>query len=75
MTEVLYAGSPARIFFKTGKQQMGLLLNDVEQPEPFDDGVKFIPHEKLSEWFESYSHDCITIVEPELVDGIDLLMK
>jgi hypothetical protein len=68
-------GEMARIFLKDGNQQMGLLLNDVEREDAFDEGVKFIPHNKVGEWLQSFSSDFIQVLKAELVDGIDLIMK
>jgi hypothetical protein len=75
MIEAMLSGEMARIFLKDGNEKMGLLLNDVENPDTFDEGVKFIPHNKVGEWYKSFSQDCIQVLEPELVDGIDLFMK
>lgn len=71
----MLSGEMAKIFLKDGNQTMGLLLNDVENPDTFDEGVKFVPHDKVGEWYTSFSQECIQILEPELVDGIDLFMK
>ena len=75
MIEVMQSGEMARIFLKDGNEKMGLLLNDVDNPNTFDEGVKFIPHDKVGKWFENFSMDFIQILKPELVDGIDLIMK
>lgn len=68
-------GEMARIFMKSGKQQMGLLLNDINMPEAFDEGVKFIPHSNVGNWLESYSSDLVQILDSSEVEGIDLFMK
>lgn len=68
-------GEMARIYMKSGKQQMGLLLNDVNQPEAFDEGVKFIPHQNVGSWLNSFSQELVQIVNSDEVDGIDLFMK
>ncbi len=71
----MVTGEMARIFLKDGNQKMGLLLNNVEQPDAFDEGVHFVPHNKVGEWLESFSNDCIQVLNAEAVDGIDLFMK
>ena len=68
-------GQMARIFLKDGNRQVGLLLNDVDREDAFDEGVKFIPHHKTGEWLESFSNDHIEVLSAESVDGIDLFMK
>lgn len=68
-------GQMARIFLKDGNRQVGLLLNDVDREDAFDEGVKFIPHHKTGEWLESFSTDHIEVLSAESVDGIDLFMK
>jgi hypothetical protein len=68
-------GQMARIFLKDGNRQMGLLLNDVDREDAFDEGVKFIPHHKTGEWLQSFSNDFIEVLNAEAVDGIDLFMK
>ena len=68
-------GQMARIFLKDGNRQVGLLLNDVEREDAFDEGVKFIPHHKTGQWLESFSNDYIEVLSAEAVDGIDLFMK
>ena len=75
MINAMLSGEMARIFLKDGNEKMGLLLNDVENPDTFDEGVRFVPHNKVGEWYASFSQDCIQVLEPELVDGIDLFMK
>jgi hypothetical protein len=75
MSTVTTNGEMARIFLKDGNQQMGLLLNDVEREDAFDEGVKFIPHHKVGEWLKSFSQEFIQILNPETVDGIDLYAK
>ena len=75
MIEAMQTGEMARIFLKDGNEKMGLLLNDVDNPDTFDEGVQFIPHDKVGAWYESFCTDYIQILQPELVDGIDLLMK
>lgn len=68
-------GEMARIFLKNGKQQMGLLLNDVNCPDAFESGVRFIPHNNIGNWLDSFSQELIQIFETDTVDGIDLFMK
>jgi hypothetical protein len=68
-------GEMARIFMKNGRQQMGLLLNDVDRPDAFDDGVKFVPHNNVSTWLESFSNELVEILHTDHVEGIDLFMK
>lgn len=75
MSTVTTNGEMARIFLKDGNQQMGLLLNDVEREDAFDEGVKFIPHHKVGEWLKSFSQDFIQVLRADTVDGIDLFMK
>lgn len=54
---------------------MGLLLNDVESKDAFEEGVKFIPHNNVGEWLKSFSTEFVQILNAETVDGIDLYMK
>jgi hypothetical protein len=54
---------------------MGLLLNDVDRPDAFDDGVKFVPHNNVSTWLESFSNELVEILHTDHVEGIDLFMK
>jgi hypothetical protein len=68
-------GEMARIYMKSGKQEMGLLLNNVEEPNAFDEGVKFIPQQNVGSWLHSFSQELIQILDSEQVDGIDLFMK
>jgi hypothetical protein len=68
-------GEMARIYLKDGKQQMGLLLNDVNIPDAFDEGVKFVPHHNVGNWLQSFSNELVQVVNSEEVDGIDLFMK
>jgi hypothetical protein len=68
-------GEMARIFFKSGKQQMGLLLNDVDKPESFADGIRFVSNDKLPEWLESFSGEFVETLPVDTVDGIDVFMK
>ncbi|MDQ3110937.1 MAG: hypothetical protein M3R17_13675 [Bacteroidota bacterium] len=75
MSSIPTTGEMARIFLKDGNQQMGLLLNDVDREDAFDEGVKFIPHQNVGEWLKSFSNDFIRVLQPETVDGIDLIMK
>jgi len=71
----MMTGEMARIYLKNGESKTGLLLNDVEDPNTFDEGVKFIPHHKISDWYDSFDVTCICTMEPEAVEGIDVLMK
>jgi hypothetical protein len=75
MSKLPTTGEMARIFLKDGNQQMGLLLNDVDREDAFDEGVKFVPHQNVGEWLKSFSNDFIRVLQPETVDGIDLIMK
>ncbi len=75
MSAAIINGEMARIFLKDGNQQMGLLLNDVEREDAFDEGVKFVPHHKVSEWLKSFSKEFIQVLKADTVDGIDLIMK
>jgi hypothetical protein len=75
MSTVATNGEMARIFLKDGNQKMGLLLNDVDREGAFDDGVKFIPHNRVGEWLESFSQEFVQVLNAESVDGIDLFMK
>lgn len=68
-------GEMARIFMKNGKQEMGLLLNDVNRPDAFDSGVRYIPHTNIGNWLDSFSQEFVHVLETESVDGIDLFMK
>lgn len=68
-------GEMARIFLKNGKQEMGLLLNDVNRPDAFDCGVRYIRHSNIGNWLDSFSQELVQVVETESVDGIDLFMK
>jgi hypothetical protein len=68
-------GEMARIFLKDGQIQMGLLLNDVESKDAFDEGVRFIPHNNVGDWLKSFSTEFVQILSAETVDGIDLYMK
>ncbi|MCX6311139.1 MAG: hypothetical protein NT084_05820 [Bacteroidetes bacterium] len=69
------SGELARIFLKDGNQKMGLLLNDVDSENAFDEGVKYIPHNNVGEWLQSFSQEFVHVLEAESVDGIDLFMK
>ncbi|GAB4141543.1 MAG: hypothetical protein Fur0041_16750 [Bacteroidia bacterium] len=69
------AGEPAKIFLKDGSQQFGLLLNDVEKEETFDEGVYFIPNNNISKWVETAARHLIQVIDPSHVEGIDLYMK
>lgn len=71
----MMTGEMARIYMKNGDSRMGLLLNDTEDPNTFDDGVKFIPHNRISDWYDSFDVTCIQTMEAEHVEGIDVLMK
>jgi hypothetical protein len=75
MITTMKTGEMARIFLKDGNEKMGLLLNDVDNPDTFDEGVRFVPHNKVGEWFDTFSTEYIQVLQPELVDGIDLFMK
>lgn len=68
-------GEMARIFLKNGKQEMGLLLNDVNRPDAFDAGVHYVPHSNIGNWLDSFSQELIQVVDTDTVDGIDLFMK
>ncbi|MGL5889058.1 MAG: hypothetical protein ACRC3B_04200 [Bacteroidia bacterium] len=65
----------ARIFLKNGQQQTGLLLNDVEREDAFDNGVRFVPHHLLNAFLVSADETLIRILEPSRVSGIDLFQK
>jgi len=75
MMSTIQNGEMAKIFLKDGKQKSGLLLNDIKSPDAFDDGIKFIPHNKIGEWLETFSSDFIQTLQADSVDGIDLFMK
>lgn len=75
MNTIASNGEMARIFLKDGNQQMGLLLNDVDREDAFDEGVKFIPHNNVGEWLKSFSQEFVQVLNAESVDGIDLYMK
>ncbi len=75
MINAMQNGEMARIFLKDGNEKTGLLLNDIENPAAFDEGVKYVPHNKVGDWLETFSTDHIQTLESDLVDGIDLFMK
>jgi len=75
MIAEMTTGEMARIFMKDGNQKMGLLLNDVENPDAFDEGVKFVPHNQVGDWLVSYSDEFIQVLDSAQVDGIDIFMK
>lgn len=68
-------GEMARIYFKDGKETMGLLLNDVNDPDAFEKGVHFVPHNHVGSWLDSHSDTFVEVLETSVVDGIDLFMK
>ena len=75
MMNTIQIGEMAKIFLKDGKQKMGLLLNNVESPDAFEDGIKYVPHNKVGEWLETFSIEFIQTLQADSVDGIDLIMK
>lgn len=68
-------GELARIFMKNGKQEMGLLLNDVNREDAFDGGVRYVPNNFIGNWLDSFSADFVQVIDAEGVEGIDLFMK
>ncbi len=75
MDSVKTNGEMAKIFLKDGNQKTGLLLNDINREDAFDEGVMYVPHQNVGEWLKSFSNEFIQILQPETVDGIDLFAK
>jgi hypothetical protein len=65
----------ARIYLKNGRQQSGLLLNDINSSDAFKSGVHFVAHNKLDAFLLTGNQQLIQTIEPELVNEIDLLLK
>lgn len=65
----------ARIFLKNGQQQTGLLLNDVDRPDAFDEGVRFVPQQLMDHFLLAPDEALVRILEPSTVNGIDLFLK
>ncbi|MCA6363360.1 MAG: hypothetical protein IM638_10000 [Bacteroidetes bacterium] len=74
MMNASYAGI-ARIFLSNGQQQTGLLLNDVEREDAFDNGVRFVPYSMLNAFLQTADETLVKILEPSRVTGIDLFQK
>lgn len=68
-------GELAQIFMKDGKHYFGILLNDLEQPESFDEEVRFVKTSNFSTWLETSDESLVEVIDPEHVDGIDLYLK
>lgn len=65
----------ARIYLKNGRQQTGLLLNDVNLPNAFDQGVHFVPNNDLDHYLLTADRDVVCVLESEQVDEIDLFLR
>jgi hypothetical protein len=68
-------GELAQIFLKDGRSHLGILLNDLDEPESFDHEVRYVKTQNFSNWLETSDDSLIEIVDPEHVDGIDLYLK
>ncbi len=68
-------GELAQIFLKNGRSHMGILLNDLDEPESFDHEVRYVKSSNFSQWLESSDEGLVEIVDPEHIDGIDLYLK
>jgi hypothetical protein len=68
-------GELAQIFLKDGRSHMGILLNDLDEPESFDHEVRYVKSSNFSQWLESSDEGLVETVDPEHIDGIDLYLK
>jgi hypothetical protein len=75
MKQMLAQGSPAKIYLNSGQIAHGLLLNNIEDENAFDEGVRYVPQQNLSNWLENFSEKLVMSIETDEVEGIDLFMK
>lgn len=68
-------GELAKIFLKNGKQRTGVLLNDVNNPDSFDNGVQFVSHDNIGNFLSNPDNSLIEIYQADAVEGIDIYMK
>ncbi|HEU4719385.1 MAG TPA: hypothetical protein VFU15_16185 [Bacteroidia bacterium] len=68
-------GEIAQIFLKNGRRETGLLLNDVNRENAFDEGVKYVPNRSIGAWLDSFSQDLVQVIHPDQVEGIDLFLR
>lgn len=68
-------GELAQIFLKDGKHLFGILLNDLDCPESFDQEVRYVKTANFSSWLETSDDSLVEVVDPEHIDGIDLFLK
>ncbi|TND07672.1 MAG: hypothetical protein FD123_2991 [Bacteroidetes bacterium] len=68
-------GELARVFLKNGEQRMGILLNDTENPDSFDNGVHLLAHDQVGAYLSNPDQQLVDVYPSEQVDAIDIYMK
>lgn len=69
------SGELAQIFLKDGRTFFGILLNDLEEPDTFEEEVRYVKSSNLSNWLETSDEGLVEIIDPDHIDGIDLYLK
>jgi len=69
------AGELARLFLKNGAQRTGVLLNDCNCPESFEEGVRFISHGNVGAYLEKQDPALVEFYEASAIEGIDVYLK
>lgn len=69
------SGELAQIFLKNGQHFFGIVLNDFNSPESFENEVRYVQPSNHTHWLETSDEGLVEIVETGHVDGIDLYLK
>lgn len=74
-TPLTVSGELAQITMKDGTSLFAVLLNDIENPEDYANGIRYVRSNNLSLWLETDDEGLVEIIDPDHVDGIDLYLK
>jgi hypothetical protein len=69
------AGELAHIYLKNGEQRTGILLNDINNPESFEGGLRLISHQHIASFLEHRDETLVETFDPEQLDGVDVYLK
>lgn len=68
-------GELAHVFLKNGEQRTGILLNDINNPESFEGGIRIVSHQHIASFLEQQDESLVEVFDPQQLDGVDVYLK
>ena len=68
-------GELAHVFLKSGEQRTGILLNDINNPDSFENGIRFVSHQHIGSFLEKQDESYVETYDPQQIDGVDVYLK